>query len=182
MPLLVKRLNTVYDAIIDIPEAIHKTAYIKNIKPDGVDGHAASIGAYAIAEFNTLSGDTSFIQLIANQIILQPGTYRIEGQVPHTRTVAATGTSYHKAKLRNISGPTDVLIGSSASQDLSTAGYRGNVYSFLSGQITINSQQTFEVVQRTNVAGVVGYSVNHGDVEVYSQLKITKIETLNEAQ
>jgi hypothetical protein len=177
MATKVKRLNT----IGNVADAIQKVAFIKNIQATNVDGHAASNGSYAIAEFNTLTGNTSFIQLISNQIILQPGTYQIDGTIPYTRTLAASGSSFHKAKLVNVSGPVDILLGSSATQALSTAGYRDQVYSFLKGTITITSTTTFEIHQRSSTAGVIGYAVSYGDNEVYAQVKITKIETLSEA-
>ena len=175
MATLVKRLNT----LGNVTGAIQKTTFLKDVKSVGTAGGTFTSGVYQTRVLNTQEGDTSFCSLSANQFTLQPGTYEIEASAP------AHFCNLNKIKLYNITTSSDSIIGSSS--DLSTVVGMSAIVSrsVLSGRITLTTASIFELQHHCTVTAAtngLGVAVNFGtEVEVYSIVKITKIETLAEA-
>ena len=82
----------------------------------------------------------------------------------------------HKAKLRNMTTGEDVLIGST---QRSHTTYGGVSNSDFMGVVTITEASAFEVQHRcTTTRTIIGFGVaaSFGDDEVYTQIKIEKID------
>lgn len=152
-------------------DVLPKIAYIKDEKPSGTAGGTFTSGADRIRDLNTLSGDTEFITLACNQFTLSAGKYEIEA------SVSAFAVQNHKAKLVNKTDSTDDIIGSSERAD--AAGATAHVTpSKITGTIEITSSKTFEIQHRcSSTQATTGFGTNSsfGVVEVYTQVKITKI-------
>lgn len=149
---------------------IIKVAFVKDIKPNGVHGGTCVTGFWNIRDLNTLQGNTSFISLSGNRFTLQPGNYIIEGNAP------AFVTSQHKVKIRDVTNNQDLIIGSSG---FSHNSFPSLTYSNFMGQVNITATTSFEVQHVCSNAtnGVsLGVAGNFGASEVYTQVKITKIE------
>ncbi len=99
------------------------------------------------------------------------GTYRILAFAP------AGLVGVHKAKLRNITDSTDVIVGSN---EVAPSGNPDNSQSssIISGIFTITSQKTFEIQHRCgttrNTSGF-GSATNFSVVEVYTQVWLWKL-------
>ena len=145
------------------------TAYVKDEKASTTHGGTFTSGAYRTRDLNVLSGDTTFVSLSANQFTLGSGTYDIVIHPP------AVNVNLNKAKLRNITDSTDDLIGTAAQSQTSNS----TDYSLIQGRLVLTSSKTFEVQHRcsTTVASTgFGTASSFGEVEVYTQVKITKIK------
>ena len=150
---------------------VPRTAYIKDVKSSGTSGGTFTSGAWRTRDLNTLEGDTEFVSLSANQIILAPGKYEIEA------SVSAYRVNLHKAKIRNITDSTDDIIGSNkystnvpADSDLS--------HSEVIGTINITSSKTFEIQHRSSATRSndgFGVASSFGVDEIYTTIKIKKV-------
>ncbi len=146
------------------------TAYVKEIYGNGVDAGGCTASNWQQRTLNTLEGATSFISLNSNQITLSAGTYDIDATAP------AYFISWHQAKLRNVTDSTDAIMG--------TTEYLGNNQgkSRVAGRIVISASKTFELQHRCSVTrGTDGFGTAAGwggvnDKEVYSIVKITKLQ------
>jgi len=143
-------------------------AFVKDIKANGTDGGAAIAMTWTTRVFNTTQGNASFISLNTNRFTLQPGEYIIEGSAPFR------GLDRGKIKIRNITNASDVQFGSviSGGNNIST------VLSIVQASIEVSSSTTFEIQYWVNQAITsfdLGQASSTGDIEVYSQIKITKI-------
>jgi hypothetical protein len=148
---------------------VPRTCYIKDVKSSGTNGGTFTSGDWRTRDLNDLSGDTEFVSLSANQFTLQPGKYEIEITAPVRGQV-----NVHKAKLRNITDSSDVLIGDSfisGTTDTSSV-------STVKGQVEITSVKTFEAQHRCSVTKATdgfGIATSFGVDEVYTICKITKV-------
>jgi len=146
------------------------TCFVKDVKASGTSGGTSST-SYTQRDLNTISGSCSFISLTSNKITLDSGAYLIRAKVP------GFDTTNFKAKLvRDPDGtPVDEIIGTSAYSNPSNAGVN---YSFIDGEVSVNSSTTFNV-QMIAVSAVTDglgrpYSP-FGDSEVYTTVEVTKI-------
>ena len=150
---------------------VPRTAYIKDVKASGTSGGAFTSGAWRTRTLNTLSGDTEFISLSSNQFTLQVGKYEIETEA------LARGTRNHQSRLRNITDSTSDSV--SLSQDASNDGaYYSCNPSIIKDTIILTSAKVFELQHRcTTTQAIWGFGLanSFGEVEVYAQVKITKI-------
>lgn len=146
------------------------TAYIKEEKPAGTQSGTFTSGAWRTRNLNKIEGDSSFVFLSGiNQFTLQPGTYEIWAQA------SAYAVGIHQAKLRNITDNTDDIIGF---QSASNTGTPGGSASHVVGRITISSEKTFEIQHRcqsTFATYGFGEDANFGTLEIFTQIKITRI-------
>jgi microcystin-dependent protein len=148
---------------------VPRTAYIKDVKPNGTSGGTFTSGAWQTRDLNTLEGDTEFVSLSANQIILAPGKYEIEASAPSFRV------DQNMCKLYNITDSTDDILGSasytvSSSNSFDTA--------MLTGTIIITESKTFEIQHRattTRATNGFGTSPTFGVDVVFTQVKIKKV-------
>jgi hypothetical protein len=150
--------------------------YIKDVKANNTAGGTATAGSYQTRTLNTLEGDTSFVSLASNQFTLQPGTYHIEATAP------AYQVQSHKAKLRNITNSTDVIIGKSSvswnNDNINASSTLAVTDSQIVGTFTISASTTFEIQHRVSFTFTTfgfGAASNFGDSEVYTQVKIVKV-------
>lgn len=160
----VEPTNANLQALLD---EFKQPVFLKDVKASGTDGGTFTSGAWQTRDLNTVENPQSWLSLSSNQFTLQPGTYEIEAFAP------ASGTGYHKAKLRNITDSTDVIIGESSWADGTSSSS-----SIVCGVFTIIAQKTFEIQHRatgtqvTNgFGGASSFSVN----EVYTQVKLRKV-------
>jgi len=157
-------------ALTAVPVMLEKVATISDVKTNTTAGGAATSGAYQTRTLNTVSDPFGIVtSLTANQFTLQAGEYYIEASAPAVRV------DQHKAKLRNITDSTDTIIGT-AEYSTSTAGSGSS--SIVRGNLLISSAKTFEIQHRVGTTQATfgyGFAASFGDVEIYTQVKITKI-------
>lgn len=171
------------EALGAIEVEVRKVAWLKQLKANATTGDSVTPGSYGARILNTIEGDSSFVSLgngstgvggTANQFTLQPGTYHIEGKVlAYTNSLIAVFS--HRVRIQNLTDSNTAILGSNAmgSQELDY----GISHSFVDGEITIASAKTFQLQHRCSVASTfIGIAMNYGENEVYSVLKITKIE------
>ena len=147
----------------------YRVAYIKNVQSSGTSGGTITGGSWQTVTLNTLEGDTEFISISSNQITLEPGVYNIDAEVP-----LMDSTLQAKAKLYNITGTSDEIIGSSiyssgAGSSLET------MESVIRGRVVITASTTFEIRARTVNNGTYGFSSSFSVDEVYTQITIEKV-------
>lgn len=167
-----------------IAKGLGETVLIKDVKSANTPGGTFTSGAWQPRIINTIFGSASWITLTngttgidgtANQFTLQPGTYLIEGEAP---AYSDTGQiDRHKSKLVSDpdGSPIDEIIGSSE-----YTGGDGGVTSKskILGVLVLNSITTFQVQHRCQTTlATTGFGIesNFSVVEIYTQLKITKI-------
>ena len=148
---------------------VSRTAYIKDVKASGTSGGTFTSGAWQTRDLNTLSGDTEFLSLSANQVTLESGKYKISAIAP------ALLCDYHKIKLRDITNSSDVEIGSS---EFSRTTGDSSIRSSLVSTIEITGSTVFEIQHRCGVTRATdgfGIASSFGVDEVYTTLTIEKI-------
>ena len=144
-----------------------RTAYLKDVKSSGTQGGTFTSGAYRTRTLNTVEGDSEIVSLSTNQFTLPAGKYCLEAEAP------AFIVNNHKIKIRNITDASDELVGDNSFSSASAMG-RAKVI----GIIELSSSKTFEVQHRCNTTGNTtgfGLAATFGEVEVYAQVKITKL-------
>lgn len=146
-----------------------RTCYLKDIKSAGTHGGDFDNGAWRTRVLNTLTGDTSFVSLNANQFTLEPGTYEISASAP------AMQVDQHRVRLRNITLSSDTILGSSTFAN-NSAGVNNS--STLADSFTITTSTIFEIQHIafvTKVTNGFGNADTFGVDEVFTQVKITKV-------
>lgn len=162
----VTKIGTLQKTGFQLPQ----TAYMQDEKSSGTSGGTFTSGAWQTRDLNVLTGDSYFVSLSSNQFTLIPGVYHIEAVAPAFRCGG------HTSKLRNITDSTDEIIGSAHD---SQNGSDGSNSSHLAGKLSIESSKTYELQHRcgtTEVGDGFGNANSFGVVEVYAQVKITKVE------
>ena len=147
---------------------VPRTAYIKDVKSSGTNGGTFTSGAWQTRDLNTLEGDTEFVSLSANQIILSSGKYIIEA------SATAMQVNGHVIKIRDITNSIDINIGTPVYAASSGASNLSQVIS----DLEITSNTTLEVQHRCNTTKAtngLGNPLNFGVDEIYTQVKITKV-------
>jgi hypothetical protein len=166
-------------SLTGVPLVQPRIATIKDVKASGTEGGTFTSGVYQTRVLNTLQDPTGIVtSLASNQFTLPAGRYYIEAVAPAS-SLTATAPSNHKAKLRNITDSSDVIIGSSMRLSLNNAGTAGTNASVIHGVVDISSPKVFELQHRCAVTtGTSGFGIaaGFGDDEVYSTVKITKIK------
>jgi hypothetical protein len=162
---------------IGLPQ--QRIAYIKDVKAAGTAGGSFTGGSWQTRTLNNLVDPSGMVtSLASNQFVLPAGTYDFYATAPATVS-AAVQIERHKLKLRNVTDSTDTLIGQSAvAQSQGSTSIVVESISTISGRFTITSPKTFELQHRcvsTHSAGF-GIASNFGVDEVYSQIKLTKLE------
>ncbi len=140
-------------------------AIIRDQKSSGTVAQTITSGSYVQRTLNTLEDPYSIVtSLSSNQFVLPAGRYLVEATAP------TYATSYNKIKLANITDSTDQIIGAGAYNP-------GDVLTFatMSGIFTITSAKTFDIKHRVNVTNSGGLPTTYGDVEIYTQVKITRL-------
>ena len=146
-----------------------RMVFIQDVKPSGEHG-GNCIADWQIRTLNQISGDSSFATLGTNEFILKPGRYAIDVQAP------ANLVHLHQAKVFNKTLGIDVLVGTS---ERSHPSYGSVTDSRIMGELVVTEDSTFEIHHRcASFRELVGLGIASGftDKEVYTQVKIMKIE------
>lgn len=162
---VVARTGSLYLAAVPV----QKVAYLKDQKAANTAGGSSSTGSWLVRDLTVSEGATEIVSLSANSFTLQPGTYEIYATVPGHQS------GRHKAKLRNTTDSTDAIIGSS---EMSSTVAAEQTNSTIAGVITISSAKTFQIQHQVGNALAtegLGRASNYGVVEIYTQVKITKL-------
>ena len=144
--------------------------HVRDEKASGSGGGTLTLGAWRTRTLNTvMTNEISGASLTSNQIILPSGTYYIQASSP------SAYVNETKAKLRNITDSTDVLIGQSLYSDNAS----GVIFtpSMVIGRFTITSQKTFELQHRSAATYGSGFGIasSFSVVEVYADVQIWKV-------
>lgn len=144
-------------------------AYLSEQQPSGTAGGTSIATTWTTRTLNTLVDTTAIVtSLTSNQFTLSAGTYRI----------SAVSTFYTannvKIRIRNITDNTTAIVGQTVVGSTSTYPLAS-----LDGEIVISSSKTFALqyyVQAGTATLGLGQPVSSGEMEIYSQLAITKIK------
>lgn len=159
---------TKVDSINSQP-GLNKIAYLKEEQTSGTNAGTFTSGAWQTRTLNTKSDPYGIVSLGSNKFTLQPGTYKISASAP------AYNVALHKAKLRNITSGSDLIIGSNA-----YCSNTDNVQtdSLIKGSFSISAATTYEIQHRcstTKATDGFGTALSFSVVEVYTQVEIEKI-------
>lgn len=134
-------------------------------------GGTFTTGAWRTRTLNTEDTDTGAIcALAANQFTLAAGTYRIRATAP------CIYVNQHKAKLYNVTGAADVLIGTTEFSGASGSGVMTS--SIITGVFTIAAGQALEIQHQgaaTKATDGFGVASNFGVSEVYTMVELWRI-------
>lgn len=148
-------------------------AYISDQKSSGTNGGTFTSGAWQVRDLNTLSTVNSPSWITANgtnNFTLATGVYDIEASAP------AYQVNNHKIKLINTTDVVDVLFGTTE-ESVPT----GNVQTrtFLQGAFVVSGSKSFQIQHQclttASGSGFGDAASFSGIVEIYTQVKITKI-------
>lgn len=141
---------------------------IQDQKAQNTAGGTFTNGAWQTRTLNTIVSDAGgHAALAANQITLQPGTYRVFAHAP------AYIVSGHQTRLRNITDGTTIATGTS---ERSAAGDAVQSRSMLHGRFTIASAKVIELQHQcatTRATDGFGFP-NNFTTEVYATAEFTK--------
>lgn len=133
-------------------------------KPSGIGGGASVVGSYVTRELNTVRSNTiAGASLSANKVTLPPGRYRIRG-IPGIGDYGVR----NKSRLVNDTSGSVLAFG------VSSAGPASEVCV----EIILSIASAIHLEHRLSANGSanLGAALSYGDVEVYSQLIIEKVE------
>lgn len=143
--------------------------HVRDEKAAGTNGGTFTSGAWQTRTLNTSVTNTiSGASLATNQITLPAGTYEIEARAP------GLDCGNHKAKLRNITDGTDVIVGASTRSGDSNTQMEGTVV----GRFTIAASKVFELQHRCSVTKATtgfGQASNFSVTEVYAEVIVRKV-------
>ncbi len=124
--------------------------HLQDQKPQNTDGGAFVLEAFNTRDINVELADTATIcAIVANQIILQPGTYRC------LITCPAYKVDFHQARLRDITGLLTLLWGTS---ERSAAADSVQTRSVVSGRFTLAVASTLVIQHQSSATRAVdGY-------------------------
>ena len=143
-------------------------AYVRDEKANNTASGAFNSGAWRTRDLNTEVFDSAgFVALAANQFTLGAGTYYIVGRAP------AYNVNFNKARLRNVTDGTTVIIGSNT---WTQNNQNSQLDSWVSGRVTIGAAKAFELQHFcSDSEGTTGFGrVNNldGTIEVYAEVWI----------
>lgn len=145
-------------------------------KSSGTDGGTFTAGDWRTRDINTtVTNEITGASLASNQITLPAGTYYIEARSPVYS--GGSALSNHQARLRDITGSSDLLLGSSeiVIQGAASTGSSGR--SYISGRFTLSVESDLEIQHRCTVtASNNGFGAGAGfGTEVFTDVKIWKV-------
>lgn len=172
-----KIFSTAWFSFLKQKGQFNRIALLSDVKATGVVGGTSTVGAYETRELNTIVDPTAIVtSLAANRFTLQAGTYFVEAASPNYFNEQA------RCKIRNITDSSDAILGQSVYLRSTGTGDNAAQVSFNAvavGYIIITTAKVFELQNRCTVttASGLGLALNFaGESEVYSTVKITKIE------
>lgn len=179
----VSRQGNDYKSIQDVVATVFtpKVAIIQERQSSNTSSSTSfSAGSYVTNTLNTVKGDSEIVSLSASQFTLQPGKYSIESVVPIYKNNSTFVNYSAKARLYSITDSNDIEVSTAwGSRNGGNTGGHVDATSFnVTAIIEITEPKTYEVQTRvsdTTSAISCGVPVNFGDDEVYTTVKITKI-------
>ena len=104
-----------------------------------------------------------------NEFVLPAGRYEIDGDIP------AFLSSQHKTRLVDAVTGETLIIGTTG---FTNGGTAAMTHSFIRGTITLSDAKTVRVEHRCGQSHTLGfgYASGFGEPEIYSQVKVTKID------
>ena len=160
---------TVITAVIE-DEDLADLLHVRDEKSDNTDAGTFTVGDWRTRDLNTVkTNEIAGASLASNQITLPAGTYFIRARAP------AFIVGSNVAKLRDITGATDLIIGSVARSGGSGDSAPDSV---IWGRFTLSVQSDLEIQHRgqaTRSTDGFGNAVGVGVVEVYTEVDIRKI-------
>ena len=151
--------------------AKNQVAYLKDVKASGTNGGGFTSGAWQTRDLNTVTGDSTIVSLATNIFTLQPGEYDIEAEaIGHHVNTHQSGIA-----LSSSSTP-DIALGSSEYSPvaLDSSGTKSKVMT----KFFITTPTSYKIVHRcqtTDSDNGFGNATSFGINEVYTQVKITKL-------
>jgi hypothetical protein len=154
--------------------------HVQDQKAAGTEGGTFTSGAWRTRTLNTsVTNEITGASLATNQITLPAGTYFIIAHAPAV-SPSASGSFTHKAKLRNVTDASDVLVGTAELQEAdSSPSIESQSRSHIMGRFTIAAEKVFEIQHQcsqssstTGLGKAAGFSV----VEVYTDVMIWKVK------
>jgi len=151
--------------------SMDKYMYVREEQTSGTNGGTSSTTTTVTRTLNTVKVNTiSGASLTSNQVTLPAGTYYIKGSCPAYKSLGI------KAFIENITDTTTELVGQSCYCPLTEAGmYIAPVI----GKITLAATKIIALQLYTQGGYAtygLGNTVNSGDVEVFSELEIWKLD------
>lgn len=143
--------------------------HVRDEKASGTGGGTGSNSTWQTRVLNTtVTNEISSASLSSNQVSLPAGTYYAKARSPYNNANAN-----HKARLRNVTDGSTLLVGSSA---YNSAGSQ-QTDSLVEGRFTLSGTKTVELQHWTtsNPTNSLGLPVSSGEVEVYAELMIWKV-------
>lgn len=144
--------------------------HARDQKPSGTHGGTATAGAYAQRTLNVLASNAiAGASLAGNRITLPAGTYHVRASVPGVECGA------HKAKVFNVTAGADLIVGQAArALTNSTVGTIAEVAGVITLAVTSQIELQHRVTANRSAIGL-GLACGFGDVEVYSEILITRL-------
>lgn len=145
--------------------------HVRHEETSGTAGGASAAATWNVRVLNTqLTNEISGASLAANQITLPAGTYEIRATAP------CLNSDRHKLRLRDTTGATDLLIGTSVFT--SSAGNNSVGMAELFGRFTLTVTSVLELQHYTQTARAsdgLGIEASASVVEVYADVRIEKL-------
>lgn len=143
--------------------------YVKEQQSSGVSSVLSlSVATWGTIPLNTVTtNEISGATLVSNQLSLPSGTYYIDSNV----LIATTGNAVGKARLRNITAGTTIVVGGNSFFSNSSV-----MLLPIKGRFTLGSTATIELQGYLSAStSFVNIPASSGESEVYSQAFIWKI-------
>jgi hypothetical protein len=157
------------NGVLSATTAAVQVCIINETQPNNTSGGTFTSGAWRTRVLNTTKLSQTWATLTTNQITLQPGNYLIKASTPAFRV------GKHTCRLQSISGDSISEYGT-AETTLTTSSAEQS-RSFIDTAITLTQTTVLELQHRCattyNTTGF-GAPSNFGNVEIYSQINITK--------
>jgi hypothetical protein len=148
--------------------------HVRDEKSSGANGGTFTSGSYQTRTINQVVRNTiTGASLASNEITLPAGTFWIEARCP------AWIVNTHKAKLRNITDSSDILIGTTIQgANNSLQANAATTYSFIRGLFTLSASKNLQIQHRcatTQSDTGFGQACSFGDIEIYTDAVIWKV-------
>lgn len=167
--VLIWKLDSSLEILNVIPTLLF---HVQDQKAANTAGGTFTSGAFQTRDLNTIvSNQITDASLSANQITLPIGEYYIEAHAP------TNDVDRHKARLRDITNSNDLLIGSSIFSSQSAD--NTTTLSFVTGRFSLTASTILELQHRCQTSksdNGFGVESNFGVIEVYSDVKIWKVD------
>lgn len=164
-----------------------KVAVLRDEKTSGTHGGTGNL-SYVARNINSLQDPSGIILNSGSftgtggtntQFQLGSGTYSISVVAPFAGSQTAGQVLDSKVRLQNITDSTTTTLGQTARSSQLSNGTSPTFQAPLEGVFTINGTKTFELQQRCSIAlATIGFgqAINFGDNEVYTMIKIEKLD------